>query len=116
MCKVHTALEIELSPNSQFLKLFPGLFLIIGMVLYPAGWGSENKKIIYFCYENYNDDNKPSPFKLGDCSLGWAFYSALGGTLLVFFCALFSGQAEKSTSSDKVQDEILDGKTVICLP
>ena len=89
---------------------------MIGLVLWPAGWGSENDKFKNMCYKKNDDDNKPSAFKLGHCSLGWAFYSALGGTLLVFLCGIFSGQAEKSTSSDKVQDEIYKGKKVICLP
>jgi len=47
--------------------------------------------------------------------MGWAFYAVLGGTLSSFLCSLLSAQAEKSTSSDEVQDEISDGKTLICL-
>lgn len=102
---------------SQYLLLllFLGLFLLVGMVLWPAGW--ENDTFVRYCYhKERDDDDKPSAFKLGDCSLGWAFYAALGGTVLVFLCAIFSGQAEKSTSCDKVQDEIWKGKKVICLP
>jgi hypothetical protein len=86
------------------------------MVLWPAGWGSENETFTKYCYKEKSDENKPSAFKLGDCTLGWAFYSALGGTVLIFLCAIFSGQAEKSTSSDEVADEIYKGKKVICLP
>lgn len=86
------------------------------MVLWPAGWGSDNATFVKYCYKEQDDDNKPSAFKLGDCTLGWAFYSALAGTVMVFLCGIFSGQAEKSTSSDKVQDEIWKGKKVICLP
>jgi hypothetical protein len=40
----------------------------------------------------------------------------MGSTLLVFVCSVLSVQAEISTSSDDVQDEILKGKTLICLP
>jgi hypothetical protein len=95
-----------------------GLFLLIGLVLWPAGWGEENNLFLRYCYDEgpIDDENKPSAFKLGNCTIGWAFYSALAGTVLVFLCAIFSGQAEKSTSSDKVQDEIWKGKKVICLP
>ena len=90
---------------------------MIGLVLWPAGWGSENDIFVRYCYPaKIDDDDKPTAFKLGDCSLGWAFYAALGGTVLVFLCAVFSGQAEKSTSCDKVQDEIWKGKKIICLP
>ncbi|UYV62272.1 LHFPL2 [Cordylochernes scorpioides] len=46
---------------------------------------------------------------------GWAYYLAAGSTLVTFLCAVLSVQAEISTSSDKVQDEILDGKNPICL-
>lgn len=47
--------------------------------------------------------------------LGWAFYSTAIGVALTFVCAAFSGQAEKSTASDKVQDKMNEGKTLICL-
>lgn len=97
------------------IQAIAGLLLLIGMVLYPAGWG-KNAMVEKYCFKEVVDDDKPSPFKIGECSIGWAFYSALGGTLLVFFCAVFSVQAEKSTSSDKVQDEIWKGKKMICLP
>ena len=99
------------------IMVFLGLFLLVGLVLWPAGWGKDNKIFVNYCYGGkIEDDNEPSAFKLGGCSLGWAFYSALAGTVLVFLCAIFSGQAEKSTSSDKVQDEIWKGKKFICLP
>uniref|UniRef100_A0A672U7Y3 Uncharacterized protein n=1 Tax=Strigops habroptila TaxID=2489341 RepID=A0A672U7Y3_STRHB len=55
-----------------------------------------------------------SAYKQGDCSLGWAFYTAIGGTILTFICAVFLAQAEIDTSSDKVQEEI-EGKKIICL-
>ncbi|GFU68462.1 hypothetical protein TNCV_3869541 [Trichonephila clavipes] len=44
-----------------------------------------------------------------------AFYLAIGSTLVTFLCSVLSVQAEVSTSTDKVQDEILEGKTLICL-
>lgn len=99
------------------IQAIAGLFLLVGMVLWPAGWGSKNNLFVDYCYKTKDDDeNEASAFKIGDCTLGWAFYSALGGTVLVFLCAIFSGQAEKSTSCDDVQDEIWKGKKVICLP
>lgn len=83
-----------------------GLFLILGLVLYPAGWG---------CQKAIDCGRYASPYKPGDCSLGWAFYTATGGTVLTFICAVFSAQAEIATSSDKVQEEIEEGKNLICL-
>ncbi|XP_064163701.1 LHFPL tetraspan subfamily member 2a protein-like [Anguilla rostrata] len=89
------------------LQGIAGLFLILGLMLYPAGWGSD--KVLAYCGPD------ASPYKLGLCSLGWAFYTAIGGTVLTFICAVFSAQAEIATSSDKVQEEIEEGKSLICL-
>ncbi|XP_069348454.1 LHFPL tetraspan subfamily member 2 protein [Eulemur rufifrons] len=89
------------------LQGIAGLFLILGLILYPAGWGCQ--KAIDYC------GHYASAYKPGDCSLGWAFYTAIGGTVLTFICAVFSAQAEIATSSDKVQEEIEEGKNLICL-
>lgn len=92
-------LSLSLSP--------PGLLLMVGLMLYPAGWGSE--KVRAYC------GPEASPFRPAMCSLGWAFYAAIGGTLASFLCAVLSAQAEIATSSDKVQEEIEEGKSLICL-
>ncbi|CAH1252232.1 LHFPL2 [Branchiostoma lanceolatum] len=87
--------------------LLSGLFLIIALVLYPAGWGSD--RVQDLC------GYRASPYYINECTLGWAFYCAVGGTLLSFVCAILSVQADIATSSDKVEDEILEGKNLICL-
>ncbi|KAK1174258.1 LHFPL tetraspan subfamily member 2 protein-like [Acipenser oxyrinchus oxyrinchus] len=89
------------------LQGIAGLFLILGLMLYPAGWGSQ--KVQDYC------GHDASPYKVGECSLGWAFYTAIGGTVLTFICAVLSAQAEIATSSDRVQEEIEEGKSLICL-
>ncbi|XP_034048903.1 LHFPL tetraspan subfamily member 2a protein [Thalassophryne amazonica] len=89
------------------LQGIAGLFLILGLMLYPAGWGSD--KVQLYC------SHEAAPYRAGLCSMGWAFYTALGGTVLTFICAVFSAQAEIATSSDKVQEEIEEGKSLICL-
>ncbi|XP_015242630.1 PREDICTED: lipoma HMGIC fusion partner-like 2 protein [Cyprinodon variegatus] len=89
------------------LQAIGGLLLIVGLMLYPAGWGSE--KVMQFC------GKEASPFRPALCSLGWAFYAAIGGTLATFLCSVLSAQAEIATSSDKVQEEIEEGKSLICL-
>ncbi|XP_029365592.1 LHFPL tetraspan subfamily member 2a protein-like [Echeneis naucrates] len=89
------------------LQAIAGLLLMVGLMLYPAGWGSE--KVIAYC------GPEASPFRPSQCSLGWAFYTAIGGTLATFLCAVLSAQAEIATSSDKVQEEIEEGKNLICL-
>lgn len=85
----------------------PGLLLMVGLMLYPAGWGSE--KVHSYC------GPEALPFRPALCSLGWAFYAAIGGTLASFLCAVLSAQAEIATSSDKVQEEIEEGKSLICV-
>lgn len=94
-------------PLISLPALSPGLLLMVGLMLYPAGWGSE--KVIAYC------GSEASPFRPAQCSFGWAFYAAIGGTLTTFLCAVLSAQAEIATSSDKVQEEIEEGKSLICL-
>ncbi|KAJ7988578.1 hypothetical protein DPEC_G00325010 [Dallia pectoralis] len=89
------------------LQAIAGLFLILGLMLYPAGWGSD--KVQLYCGQD------AAPYRAGLCTMGWAFYTAMGGTVLTFVCAVFSAQAEIATSSDKVQEEIEEGKSLICL-
>ncbi|CAL8249203.1 unnamed protein product [Merluccius merluccius] len=89
------------------LQAIAGLLLMVGLMLYPAGWGSE--KVVDYC------GAEAAPFRPAQCSLGWAFYTAIGGTLAAFLCAVCSAQAEVATSSDKVQEEIEEGKSLICL-
>ncbi|XP_015608328.1 LHFPL tetraspan subfamily member 2 protein [Cephus cinctus] len=84
-----------------------GIIYLLGIILYAAGWGAE--RVRRMC------GVESDAFYLADCSLGWAFYSAVIGVLLTFVCAVLSGQAEKSTASDKVQDKMNEGKTLICL-
>lgn len=88
-------------------QVIAGIFYLLGMILYPAGWGAERVQRI--C------GPEADAFYLAECSLGWAFYSAVIGVGLTFVCAVISGQAEKSTASDKVQDKMNEGKTLICL-
>ncbi|KAG8194181.1 hypothetical protein JTE90_002385 [Oedothorax gibbosus] len=92
---------------SGTVQAVAGLFYILGLMLYPAGWNSRRVHLI--CGDT------AEPFWPGDCSLGLAFYLAIGSTVVTFLCSVLSVQAEVSTSTDKVQDEILEGKTLICL-
>ncbi|XP_022084649.1 lipoma HMGIC fusion partner-like 2 protein [Acanthaster planci] len=93
---------------SGLIQAIAGLLILLGLVVYPAGWGSDG--VIELCGMD------AAPFQLGACSLGWAFYVAVAATFLTFACSVLSVQAEIATSSDDVQDEILKGKYVICLP
>ncbi|KAK3718986.1 hypothetical protein QZH41_013154, partial [Actinostola sp. cb2023] len=92
------------------IQAIGGLFLVTGLVLYPAGWG--NRRVERLCAMSFHN---AEAFTINECSLGWAFYAALGGTLASFLCSAIAIRADKSTFSDKVREEIQVGKTCICL-
>jgi len=91
------------------LQAFAGILLIIVAVIYPVGWTSERVKRL--CHDKY-DVSKP--YSIGQCSIGSAYYCTIGATLATFLCSLFSFVADKAVFADKVQDEILEGKQIIC--
>lgn len=53
-------------------------------------------------------------FQIGTCHIGWAYYSAIGGTFLAFLCAYFANHAESSVGSDRVEYDINKGKNPVC--
>ncbi|CAD5113993.1 DgyrCDS3157 [Dimorphilus gyrociliatus] len=84
-----------------------GLLLVVGIVLFPAGWGSDaNTKI---CGDGV------SPFYVGACQLGWASYAIGLATIIIFGAAALSMYADSSTSTDQAEREILNGHRCICL-
>ncbi|RZB39590.1 lipoma HMGIC fusion partner-like 2 protein [Asbolus verrucosus] len=84
-----------------------GICFIVGVMLQPMGWGAP--RVRRMC------GREASPFYPGDCALGLGLGLAAAGTLLTFVAACLSVPAENSTSSDKVQDQIYEGHTLICL-
>jgi len=106
-CCIRAIARKSIFTISGTVQAVAGLFFILGLLMYPAGWGTRRVQLV--CGE------RTDAFTIGDCTLGWAFYLAVGSTLVTFLCSVLSVQAEISTSSDKVQDEILDGKNLICL-
>lgn len=84
-----------------------GIAYIIGVMLYPVAWGEP--RVVRLC--KYGS----TAFYPNQCSLGWGAYAAIGATALTFLCACLSVTAERATSSDKVQDQIHEGRTLICL-
>jgi len=91
-----------------FVQALAVLLFTLGLVVYPAGWNST--RVRHVC------GHDAGVFTLANCNLGWAFYGAAAGVLLTCCSAVFSIKAEASTSTDKVQNRILQGKRVICLP
>lgn len=92
---------------SGLIQSIAGLFCTIGLVIYPVGWSSE--KVATYC------GSEASAFHIDQCSLGWSFYLCIVGTLLVFVCSVVSVGAERATSSRKVEEEVLEGKALICV-
>ncbi|KAL7286173.1 LHFPL tetraspan subfamily member 2 protein [Trichogramma pretiosum] len=84
-----------------------GISYLFGMILYPAGWGAP--RVRKMCGPEAN------AFYPGDCTIGYSFYLAVCGVSLTFLSAILSNQAEKSTSSDKVQEKLNEGKNLVCL-
>uniref|UniRef100_A0A0A9YAI8 Lipoma HMGIC fusion partner-like 2 protein n=1 Tax=Lygus hesperus TaxID=30085 RepID=A0A0A9YAI8_LYGHE len=89
------------------IQAFAGILYILGMVMYSSGWGSS--RVIRLCGEEAH------AFYLGDCSIGWSVYSAILGTILTFITACLSVSAERTTSSDKVNQHVEKGETLVCL-
>ena len=89
---------------------YTGILLVITIIFFPLGW--DNNQVKLLCYEK---GDKAFKFKLGFCTIGEAYFCAIGATLASFFCSLFSFVADKAVFSDRVQDEILEGKQLICV-
>ncbi|GAB6031983.1 hypothetical protein CHUAL_010361 [Chamberlinius hualienensis] len=106
-CCMRAIFKKSIFTISGTIQAFAGLFYIFGLVLYPAGWSS--KRVNLLC------GDEASYYTIGTCSIGWAFYLALISSFITFVCAILSVYADSSTSSDKVQDEIFEGKNLICL-
>lgn len=89
------------------IQSIAGLLCVIGLVIYPAGWGTARVK--------RNCGEYADPYIIDRCSLGWSFYLCIVGTVLTFVCSVLSIQAEHSTSSRKVEEEVMEGKNLICV-
>jgi len=90
------------------LQTFAGIFFALGLLAYPAGWGSQTVK-------NACADGS-EPFVLGaNCDIGVAFWIAVAGTvctLLASSLAIFAYQSTRSSKCEQAQDE---GEHCICL-
>ncbi|XP_034239022.1 LHFPL tetraspan subfamily member 2a protein-like [Thrips palmi] len=84
-----------------------GVLYLLGLSLYAGGWGAE--RVQRLCGPD------ASPFYLDSCSLGWASYSAVAGALLTLVVAVLSAPADRAARSDKVQERIYRGHTLVCI-
>lgn len=90
-----------------FIQSIGGLFSVVGLVVYPVGWGT--KRVRDLCGE-YAD-----PYVIDSCTIGWSYYLGIAATVLVFITAVLSVPADRSTTSRKVEEEMLEGKNLICV-
>lgn len=84
-----------------------GVLYLLGLSLYAGGWGAE--RVQRLCGAD------ASPFYLDSCTLGWASYSAVAGSLLTLVVAVLSAPADRAARSDKVQERIYRGHTLVCI-
>lgn len=87
---------------------FAGILFTLGLIAYPAGWGS---KIVQDEYCN----GKSMPFVLGDCEIGIAFWLAVAGTVCTVLASSLAIWAYQSTQSFKCEEAKDQGEHCICL-
>lgn len=92
------------------LQSFAAILFTLGLVAYPAGWGSQ------IVSEGYCG-GKSKMFMLGDvCELGFAFWLAVAGTVCTMLASSLAIWAYQSTRTDKCEERIDQGEKYICLP
>ena len=76
------------------LQTFAGILFALGLVAYPAGWGSKTVK------ERCAGNSEPF-FLSEDCSIGVGFWIAVAGTVCTVLASSLAIWAYKSTKSNK---------------
>eukprot|EP00795_Rhopilema_esculentum_P003771 gene3771-15053_t len=88
-----------------------GLCLSVALITYPVGWTSA--RISRMCH---GPNGESRAFQIGQCQLGISYYFAIASCVGAFLGCLLSGFADRSIFSSDVQEEILEGKHLICVP
>jgi len=91
------------------IQSFAGILFTLGLIAYPAGWGS---KIVKDSYCAGTSD----AFILGDgCKIGVAFWLAVAGTVCTVLASSLAIWAYQSTRSAKCEEAQDQGEHCICL-
>lgn len=106
-CCVQSVFKKSVISLAGAAQALGGLFGVLGLLLYPWGWGAPRVKRL--CGEN------AEPYILGDCSIGWALFVTGTGVAQIFLASALSKTADKAANSDKVQFQMDEGKQLICL-
>jgi len=85
-----------------FLQILAGIFLLVAVLSYPAGW--DNHSVVGVCGQEADD------FLLGTCAIRWTYLLAMiacGDAFLLGFLALTLG-CKQIQPEDKSQGYLLD--------
>lgn len=90
------------------IQSFASILFTLGLIAYPAGWGSKVVK------DNYCSGS--NPFQLGEgCAIGIAFWLAVAGTVCTVLASSLAIWAYQSTRSAKCEEAQDQGEHCICL-
>lgn len=88
-------------------QFFASVFFTLGLVAFPAGWGSE--RVVDLCVDS-------QPFLAGHCQIGGAYWMAVAGTVCSYLASVLAVFAYKSTVSVKALNREAVGDRFICVP
>ncbi|XP_072937584.1 LHFPL tetraspan subfamily member 2 protein [Epargyreus clarus] len=106
-CCVQSVFKKSVISLAGATQALGGLFGVLGVLLYPWGWGAHRVKQL--CGE-YSE-----PYIPGECSIGWALFVTATGVAQIFLASALSKTADKAANSDKVQFQMDEGKQLICI-
>ncbi|KAI8441497.1 hypothetical protein MSG28_015086 [Choristoneura fumiferana] len=106
-CCVQSVFKKSVISLAGATQALGGLFGVLGLLLYPWGWGST--RVRKLCGEN------SEPYLPGDCSIGWSLFVTATGVAQIFLASALSKSADRAANSDKVQFQMDEGKQLICL-
>ncbi|XP_052749514.1 LHFPL tetraspan subfamily member 2a protein [Galleria mellonella] len=106
-CCVQSVFKKSVISLAGATQALGGLFGVLGILLYPWGWGAVRVKRLCGKYSE--------PYMPGECSIGWALFVTATGVALIFLGSALSKPADKAANSDKVQFQMDEGKQLICL-
>lgn len=106
-CCVQSVFKKSVISIAGATQALGGLFGVLGLLLYPWGWGAPRVKRL--CGEH------SEPYIPGECSIGWALFVTATGVAQIFLASALSKTADKAANSDKVQFQMDEGKNLICL-
>ncbi|XP_018904992.1 LHFPL tetraspan subfamily member 2 protein isoform X2 [Bemisia tabaci] len=92
-CCVQHCFKKSIFTLAGWLQNVAGVLFVLGLLIYMFGWGT--KRVERLCGRDSGS------FMTGECSLGWAFYTAIIGIVLTFISGCLSMAAQKATTSDQ---------------